>query len=70
MQVVLNSGNVPIKHARRTSAGKITGLVGDTNASWIEGYNYQLKDVNGNEFLAELVEVTEKGYKTRITFEE
>lgn len=69
MKICLNSGDVPIKHVRKTYDGRITGLVEDSDGSWDVGYNYRLRSADGERFLAELVEVTDEGPKTRVTFE-
>lgn len=69
MKILLNSGDVKIKHVRTTYDGRITGLVEDLSGSFSDGYNYRLRNVKGEEFLAELVETEEENGKTRVTFE-
>jgi len=69
VKILFNSGDVKIKHVRTAYDGQVTGLVEDSEGSWSVGYNYRLRDIHGDEFLAELVEVVDEGSKTRLTFE-
>jgi len=68
VKIKFNSEDVKIKHVQTKYDGEVTGLVEDSEGSWSVGYNYRLRDIHGDEFLAELVEVVDEGSKTRLTF--
>jgi len=69
VKVCFNSRDVKIKHVRTLSDGEITGLVEGFSGSWKAGYSYQLRNADGDEFLAELLRTEDHGEKTRLVFE-